>query len=216
MKKLTIMFVILTGVFLVSCTGVYSPSINLPDKITKNETKIFAAFEILPSLANRTDEGLVLAVQHSFSNNVAVQLKYWSDINSYDTEDGYLHGFSLISYILLSDTNSNFRFYAVPTIGMSLVGNEIELGTIGSWIAVQTPNLYFFKPYFSIGFLAGSTDLNSSDSWGFAIMTNVGTNIQLYDKLMLNFEMSFPLKYDFYWEDLVLFYTPTIGISYKF
>lgn len=214
-KTLNIISIAFLGIITIACTSlVYSPSINLPDKIRKDETKIVAAYESLPSTSNSIDKGMIVALQHSYSDNICMQLKYWTDFDSYGSEKDYLHGASITSYISLNDTNSPYKFYLAPTIGMSLNENRIQMGTIGSWLAVQTPSFYFFEPYAAIGFIYANTNVKSKVAYGFGIMSNLGTHIKLYKNLRLNIEYSFPIKIDMYFKTGTLFVTPTIGFSY--
>lgn len=216
MKKFFGIILILSIFLVASCkTLVYSPSVNLPDKIDKGETKIFAAYEALPDNQNTpifNNNGVIFGIQHSFTNNYCLSLKYWSDINSLGGNKYYLHGASLTNYFLLNDKNSDFKYYIIPTIGMAMRDNEVQLGVIGSWIGIQSPIISIFKPYLTAGFMYGNYDYYNN-GYGFGIPVNIGTTVNVYSNINLFFELSVGSMFDskFYWQETAA--TPTIGFS---
>lgn len=216
-NKMKIIIVLIIMIIVTSCTSlVYSPSINLPEKIKKDETKIIAGYESLPSTSEYIDNGLIAAVQHSYSDRFCMQVKYWSDFNTYSNDKNYLHGASINSYFLLNDTNSSYKLYLVPTVGISLKDNIINMGVIGSYLGIQTPQFYFLKPYAALGFLYGRTDLDINRYFGFGAITNIGTNIHIYKNLNLNIEYSLTFVYDGFWKSAFGYGTPTIIFNYGF
>ncbi|MGA2297509.1 MAG: hypothetical protein ABSG15_08185 [FCB group bacterium] len=215
-KVLDFIVFIIFGTIIISCSSlVYSPSINLPDKIQKDETKLSAAYEYLPftlktDAGRYFDNGIVVSLQHSYSDRFCMQVKYWTDVNTYGVGDTYKHGASIISYIRLNAPNAAYKFYLAPTIGMSLEDNRIQMGTLGSWLAVQCPQVTFLEPYAAAGFIYGNTDLKNN-YWGFGIMANLGTYIPVYNKLKLNIELSSPTLFNMTKSITTIYLTPTIG-----
>jgi hypothetical protein len=195
---------------------VYSPSLNLPDNIQKDETTLLVAYEKLPSTGEFVDDGIIVSLQQSFSDYFNLQIKYWTDLNTYKTDVDYLHGASLTAYFMLSDTTDTYKFIVAPTVGASMRENEFEMLVVGSWIAIKTPEIWVLKPYFGLGLVYANTNFNSSDQYGFGLLSNIGFNIPLSSKIKFNFEFSFPLKIDMYWQTAYLFYTPTVGLSFSF
>ncbi|MBX3042420.1 MAG: hypothetical protein KIT33_07100 [Candidatus Kapabacteria bacterium] len=220
----------LIAVSFISCQSlVYSPSINLPDKIQKDETTLMLAYERLPltyydEAKNLSNDGFMMSLQHSFSDKFALQSKYFASINSMKNDIRFKHGASISGYFLLSQPSSDYKYYIVPTFGMSLEENEIMLGTGGVWIAMQVPELYFIEPYFALGVLYGNTFYSQSYSQGFrqyntnndgiAIVPNIGTYIALTSRIKLNIEITLPFFSNFDYSDA--YFVPTLGFRYKF
>lgn len=205
----------LSGVINISCTSmVYSPSINLPDKIQKNDTRITGAYEGLASVAHFIDNGIIISIQHSFSDSVSLQLKYWSDIDTYHNQKKYLHGASLTTYILIGDSNSTYKSYFAPTFGMAFNKDALQMWTIGGWYAVQTPPLYFLKPYGAIGLIFGSEDYKRDSHVGFGLVLNLGSNIKIYRNLKFNIELTGSMVIAEGAELPGFFFSPTFGFSY--
>ncbi len=220
-KVLNNIICLLAGCFAISCSSlVYSPSINLPDKIQNNETKISAAYERLPLTNENEDKelssnGAFISLQHSFFDYFCIQIKYWSDLNTFSSENEYKHGLSITGYLLLNDSTADYRFYLVPTIGTSLLNKDIKMGTIGSWIALQTPSFSIFKPYAAAGFLYGNTNVKRKH-YGFGILANIGTNINIYRQLNLSIEFSVPTLINMETNAVTTYFAPTIGFTYSF
>ncbi|MBM2814038.1 MAG: hypothetical protein HW421_800 [Ignavibacteria bacterium] len=218
-KSLKILLVIISVAITFSCASLtYSPSLNLPDKIQKDETKVAAAYELLPLTNDNEDgddivHGMFVSIQHSYSSRFCMQAKYWAEINSFKAGKDYNHGAALTSYILLNDTNAVNKFYLAPTIGMSLIENKIDMGTIGSWIAMQTQKYSVFEPYAALGIIYGNTNFDRNE-WGLGLIPNVGTNISIFNNLMLNIEISFPQLINSDFEFVRYYFCPTVGFSY--
>lgn len=179
------------AIIISSCKNLaYSPSINLPEKMQKGKTEIMAGYECLPTTNSSLDDGIVVAIKHSFTDYICLQAKYWADLVPYSDDKDYLHGASLTSYFLLSSSEASFKFYLSPTMGMAMNGNKIEMGVFGGYIGMQFPNWLFLKPYASVGLLYGRTDSNDPKYYGYGAVLNIGTNIQLYKELNLCLEYS--------------------------
>lgn len=212
-----LLIILILMIIVTSCTSlVYSPSINMPDKIQKDTTNIIAGYESLPSTGQFIDKGLIVAVQHSYSDRFCMQVKYWSDLIPYSNDNNYLHGASINTYYLLNDTNSSYKLYLAPTVGMSLKDNSINMGVIGSYFGMQTPDIYFFKPYAAVGFMYGRTNLQNNQYYGLGAITNIGTNINIYKNIGLNMEYSFTFVYDGFLNSAFGYGTPTISFKYGF
>jgi hypothetical protein len=215
-----------------SCQSlVYSPSINLPDEIKKDNTNLIAAYERLPLTSsdeekNDMNNGFMTALQHSFTNSFMLQAKYWADVKSMNDGLKFKHGLSLNGFIRLNDANASYKFYLSPLVAAAFEENVTLMGVIGASASVQTPKFFVLEPFLSVGMYYGSTYYNQNHNNGFrylygkndgfAILSNAGTYIPLFGNLKLYLELSFPAVYysDFAtWET---FLVPTIGFKYGF
>ncbi|MCO5249795.1 MAG: hypothetical protein M9949_00045 [Candidatus Kapabacteria bacterium] len=211
-------------VLISSCQSlVYSPSINLPDEIKKDNTNLIAAYERLPLTSsdeekNDMNNGFMAALQHSFTNSFMLQAKYWADVNSMNDGLKFKHGLSLNAFIRLNDSNSPYKFYLSPLVAAAFEENVTLMGVFGASASVQTPKFYVFEPFLSVGMFYGSSynKYYHGNYDGIAIIPNAGAYIPLYGNLKLYLELSFPAVYysDFAtWET---FLVPTIGFKYGF
>ena len=216
MKNNIYVFLILSSLLITSCTSlVYSPSINLPEKIHKDETSVIGAFERMPATNYSEENGAIVAIQHSFSDKLCIQFKYWAAFNVFKTNQDYLHGASLTAYYLLSDSNSAYKLFFSPNIGASLINNAFEFGAIGANLALQTPGLWILKPFGAIGLVYGKENFNREGYWGIGVLANLGADIKIFKKINAKIEFAFPTIYNKLDNEWTFYYLlPTIGFSY--
>lgn len=226
------LFITINCVLISSCQSlVYSPSINLPDEIKKDNTNLIAAYERLPLTSsdeenNDMNNGFMTALQHSFTNRFMLQVKYWADANSMNLGIKFKHGLSLNGFILLNDSNSSYKFYLSPLMAAAFEENITMMGVIGTSVSVQTPKFYVFEPFLSVGMFYGSTFYNQNynldsryyygNNAGIAIISNAGAYIPLYGNLKLYLELSFPAVYYSEFTTWATFLVPSIGFKYGF
>lgn len=233
MKKL-MTFLTIISVFgiLSSCQSlVYSPSINLPDRIEKDKTNLILAYETLPltvedEKGNNLNEGFIALIQHSFSNRFLLQGKYWADINSMNQSILFKHGISLNATIRLNDTNASYKLYLLPSIGTSLEENSLMMGVFGLSTALQTPKFSVLEPFVALGVLYGNTFYSQNYKQGnrlyfgrndgIAIIPNAGTYINLYGRMKLYIELSAPMLYNLEFSDWATYLVPTVGFKFGF
>jgi len=221
----TKVLILAISLFLASCASsyVYSPSLMLPSKpLMQNDVRASIGVEQLnesrPNAVYKINTpGVQANLNYAFTNYISMQGKGWFDLYKYESGN-YRSGCSLSATILLNDSTNAFRYALIPTYGLSFSTQSPNRGQgVGIWFAAWFPTKTIVKPYAASAIAAGAFYLSSiKDQFGYGLIINLGTAIELTPKIDLNVELPCSFIHSRYDMTNYFILSPAVALSYKF
>ncbi len=214
---------------LASCSKsmVYSPSINLPNEILKEEEFDFqAGFEAMPEArpeklkGSQTTIGLNGQIGYGINDKFNMSAKVWLELKQ--REGSVRSGLSL-NWQFISVLDENKRIIILPRIGIS------ESGFFDFGYGIGSSAIYHHSLNGKIGYYAGiggvwgflhlHKDLNDNGEkkipMGFGVLGNIGLSWEMIYGIRLNFEINPIYQINTFDEIEQVIFSPQIGVGYK-
>lgn len=195
---------------------VYSPSLHTPREQKDRSLMLAVGGGALPETVPETADknlsgGMEGRVGYHFSNNVAMEAKYFFSIPSMDSGQFFDHGFGGILTINLQNEDE----YSIKLVGQGQFTIEEETfqgggGTIQVG-AVWKPN-GALHGYAFIGPVLGSYDW--FEEWGLGAASNLGCGVTLGDNFTITGEAAVLLYYDSFKDVTRTAISPSIQIAF--
>lgn len=220
----SIILVMLIGTLvLAGCNSVvYSPSIMAPAQpLQKEQGALGISADALPTTGGSVQGGSNVMVRYAFSNRLTLQARSWATWNA--LQNLTISGASVEGFYMLNDTSASWRLGLIPRASVMLRGRSID-GRAASLSAIAwTPQVFFFKPYVALGGGIGdvvntsaTTEIGTQYDWGYAILGNLGVNVELSSAFSLNAELSGILQVNPGYGSSYWFVLPSGGVTWTF
>jgi len=224
-------FSILITIFLLSSCSrslVYSPSVNLPNKmLDEGGIDLSGGIELMPEtrpdslIGSPTTIGLNGQITYAIRDLAHFHIKGWVDIEQREnlTRSGFSMGWNFIK-----ERNSESRIVFIPKLGIAMSGDDTQgLGLKFSAIYHQelSEKLSFYIGGGLIwGARSGDKILNSEGieklPMGYGFIIHSGLAFEVVKGLRVNFELTPIFQINTFDKNQQLLLSPQIGIGYSF
>lgn len=227
--KRTILFVLVVTMGSgCSRSVVYSPSINLPNKIlAKNEIDVQAGIELLPEarpevlMGNQTTLGINGQLSYGFGDKFNLSVKSWADIEG--RENVVRSGFSLNAQFI-KNIDEQSRLILLPRFGIALNAADIVGYGLGSSVLYHRTLKEKLSWYGGVGAAWGfrylekdlDAEMNEELPMGLGLIGNLGIGWELATNFRLNAELNPIYQINTFENNSQFLVSPTIGLGYTF